>query len=63
MIRKRNETNETNDPFVNEVLQKWHSPMEGSEAVCTWKHLIESMKAAHLDCEMIKVIEDTLSEH
>ena len=56
-IRKESQGNQLQ--FINTVLSKWHS-REGTSVPCTWKNLIQCMKAAGLDQHMIQIIEQNI---
>ena len=49
-----------NEDFIPVVMGEWHSSVGGPPVPVTWKHLIECMRAAGLDGEMIEIIENNI---
>ena len=59
-VKAARRKNQNNDKFVLEVLEKWYSTVCGPAVPCTWKDLIDCMKRAGLDAEMIETIENNV---
>ena len=52
----RREAQGDNNQFIQTVLQKWYSK-EGNPVPITWRYLIQCMKDAGLDHQLVQVIE------
>ena len=56
-VKATRRKNPNNENFVLVVLEKWYSTVTGPSVPCTCEHLIDCMRRAGLDAEMIETIE------